>query len=109
MTRIFGMRDEKIEMICKALGSRFKSARKSRYPQDDQRKFSRRIGVSRETLRKMEHGDASVSLASYLRAADILDCLEGFNGLFAGDEISRKNSNIFSSDDPPSLFEEDEW
>ena len=78
-----GMKPNKpITDVCNGIGQRLRDARKRRFPHDDQRTFARRIGVSRETLRKMERGDPSVSFGRYLEAAELLDCLDGFRGLF---------------------------
>ena len=83
MRIILGMTPSKdLSEICTSLGSRFREARKRRFPGDDQQTFARRLGVSRETLRKMERGDPSVAFGRYLQAARLLDCLEGFETLF---------------------------
>jgi len=68
--------------ISAAIGERLRDARKRRFPGDDQQTFARRLGVSRETLRKMEHGDPGVAFGRYLEAAELLGCLDGFRGLF---------------------------
>ena len=68
--------------FCGSMGQRLRDARKHRFPGDDQRTFARRLGVSRETLRKMEQGDPGVAFGRYLQAAELLGCLEGFRGLF---------------------------
>lgn len=94
MPIMVGMREENIKSVSRAMGSRLKSARKIRFPRDDQRTFALRVGVSRETMRKMEQGDPSVSFASYLQAADILGCLGDFDTLYVL---------------PKSLFEENDW
>ncbi len=65
-----------------SLGQRLRQARRLRFPQDDLKAFSVRIGVSRATLQKMEQGDTHVAFGSYLSAADILDMTDAFNQLF---------------------------
>lgn len=71
-----------IELVCRRIGANLRVARKEKYPNDDQKTFGSRIGVSRETVSKMERGDLGVSFESYLKAAYILDCLDPFNSLF---------------------------
>ena len=68
--------------LCSTIGEHLRDARQRRFPGDDQQTFARRLGVSRETLRKMEHGNPGVALGRYLEAAELLDCLDGFRGLF---------------------------
>lgn len=60
------------------LGEQFRAGRKRRYPKDTQDDFARRLGVSRYTYQKMEKGDPSVAMGSYLRAAQLLGMLESF-------------------------------
>jgi len=64
------------------LGENLRAARKRAFPSDDLWAFSRRIGVSRATLQKMEQGDLSVSLGRYYLAASLLGMQEQFEGLF---------------------------
>lgn len=71
-----------IQETCAGIGQRLRDARKRRFPGDDQRTFARRIGISRETLRKMERGDPSVAFGRYLEAGELLGCLDGFHALF---------------------------
>lgn len=73
---------EKLHSTCQSLGQRLRVARKHRFPGDDQRTFARRLGISRETLRKMERGDPGVAFGRYLQAAELLGCDESFRGLF---------------------------
>lgn len=54
------------------IGQHLRAARKQRFSGDSQDDFARRIGVSHYTFRKMEKGDPSVAMGSYLRAAFIL-------------------------------------
>ena len=74
--------ERKLRPICESMGHRLRGARRHRFPNDDQQTFARRLGVSRETLRKMEQGDPGVAFGRYLQAAELLDCLESFRGLF---------------------------
>lgn len=67
------------------MGENLRKLRKKRYPSDDQKTFAFRIGVSKGTYVKMEKGDLSVSMASYIDAARLLNVIDGFQGLFAQD------------------------
>jgi DNA-binding XRE family transcriptional regulator len=51
------------------MGTHLREGRRRRFPRDTQDDFARRIGVSRYTYQKMERGDDSVALRSYLAAA----------------------------------------
>jgi len=62
-------RDEETVQMARELGQNLRADRKSRFPRDTQGDFARRIGVSRYTYSKMERGDPSVALGSYLAAA----------------------------------------
>lgn len=54
------------------MGRHLRDGRRQRFPRDTQGDFARRIGVSRYTYQKMEHGDSGVALRSYLTAAILL-------------------------------------
>lgn len=69
---------KKIDII----GENLRKARKKKFPKDDLKAFSVRIGVSRSTLQKMEAGELSVGLDKYYAAAEILDLTEPFLELF---------------------------
>ena len=64
------------------MGENLRKLRKIYYPSDDQKTFAFRIGVSKGTYVKMEKGDLSVSMASYVHAANLLHVTDGFQGLF---------------------------
>ncbi len=65
-----------------SLGENLKRARKKKYPHDDMKAFSVRIGVSRATLQKMEKGDLSIGMGKYYQAAELLGCADQFRTLF---------------------------
>lgn len=73
------------------LGEQLRAGRKRRYPNYTQADFARRLGVSRYTYQKMEKGDTTVAMGSYLKAAQFLGILDRF---VAGFEPPR-----------PSIFE----
>jgi len=58
--------------LARIIGEHLRTGRKRRFPRDSQDAFARRVGVSRQTYSKMEAGDPSVALRSYLVAADLL-------------------------------------
>lgn len=64
------------------MGKNLKILRKKYYPSDDQKTFAFRIGVGKGTYIKMEKGDLSVSMASYVHAAKLLNVTGGFQKLF---------------------------
>jgi len=72
--------------ITRSLGENLKTLRKLRYPRDDQRRFAARIKVSRATYQKMEKGDPSISLGSYLSAAELLGVADRLSQLFLAPE-----------------------
>lgn len=64
------------------LGANLRVAIKARFPNDDLKAFSIRLGCSRATLQKMLKGEGSVALGTYLGAAELLGVKEGFEDLF---------------------------
>lgn len=64
------------------LGQNIRFARKKRFPRDNMKAFSLRIGISRATYQKMEKGDLSVSLKYYYQTAKLLGVENNFNRLF---------------------------
>ncbi len=64
------------------MGKNLRTLRKKHYPSDDQKTFAFRIGVGKGTYIKMEKGDLSVSMASYVYAAKLLNVIDGFQALF---------------------------
>lgn len=64
------------------IGQQLRAARKCKFPNDDMLTFAMRLGVSRATLQKMEAGALSVSMASYVKAASLLNLDDGFKKLF---------------------------
>ena len=64
------------------LGQNLLEARKKKFPNDNMKAFSLRIGISRATYQKMEKGDLSVSVKHYYQAAKILGVEKDFARLF---------------------------
>jgi DNA-binding XRE family transcriptional regulator len=75
-----------------ALGARLALARKRR--RMTQHTLSSRAGVSVPTLRKLEKGDAGVSLATVLRVLQVLGLAADIDRLAADDELGRRLQDI---------------
>jgi transcriptional regulator with XRE-family HTH domain len=80
-----------------ALGERLRLARK-------RRRFStvlmaERVGISRDTLARVEKGDPAVSLGTYLRVLRVLG-LEGDLDLVAKDDVLGRKLQDLSLDEP---------
>lgn len=75
-----------------ALGSRLSLARKRR--RMTQHTLASRAGVSIPTLRKLEQGDAGVSLATVLRVLQVLGLAGDIDRLAADDELGRRLQDI---------------
>ncbi len=67
--------------ILKKLGQRLKNARLEL--NDPQKEFAFRIGVSIPTLYKMEQGNPSISIGTWIKAMSILGKLNEFDQLIA--------------------------
>ena len=87
-------RNPDVQTALTTIGMRLRAGRRTRYPDDTQGDFARRLGVSRYTWQKVEQGDAGVAVGTYLKAAEMLGILDAVVDAFM----------------PPrrSLFERDE-
>lgn len=56
--------------------------------------FAERMGVSRETLRRMEKGDATIALGTYMRALRVLGLDADIDLLAADDALGRKLQDL---------------
>jgi transcriptional regulator with XRE-family HTH domain len=56
--------------------------------------FAERMGVSRETLRRLEKGDPTIAIATYLRALRVLGLDKDIDMLARDDELGRKLQDI---------------
>jgi len=74
------------------LGGRLELARKRR--RMTQHTLASRAGVSVPTLRKLEQGDAGVSLAAVLRILQVLGLAADIDRLAADDELGRRLQDI---------------
>lgn len=52
--------------------------------------FCERMNVSRDTLNRLEKGDASIAIGTYLRALRILGMDKDFEAVAQNDELGRK-------------------
>ncbi len=76
--------NEKVLLLLQQLGKRLRKARLARNESQDV--FAARIGVTRQSLGKMEKGLASVPIGSWLVASDLLGRLQTWQGVLAESE-----------------------
>ena len=82
----------KHQEILSAMGEQFTLARKRRSLTLVQ--VAERAGIHRETLRKVEKGDASVALGSYFNVLRVLNLQKDFLKLAADDEFGKKLQDL---------------
>lgn len=75
-----------------SLGLRIRLARERR--KLGQELFAERMGVSRETLRRLEKGDPTIAMGSFLRALRVLGLDGDIDQLAADDELGRKLQDL---------------
>jgi len=71
------------------LGARLKLARKAR--KQTQTDFGQRLGITRQTYSKMEHGDPSIDVGYWIRASAMLDCLNEWANVIKKEENVTQN------------------
>jgi transcriptional regulator with XRE-family HTH domain len=71
-----------------ALGERMRLARLRRNLTTEL--FAERMGVSRETLRRLEKGDPTIAMGTYLRALRVLNLDADIDEVAKDDELGRK-------------------
>lgn len=71
-----------------ALGDRLRLARLRRDMGTEE--FAERVGISRETLRRLEQGDPTIAMGTFLRALRILGLDADIDVLARDDELGRK-------------------
>jgi transcriptional regulator with XRE-family HTH domain len=82
----------KNQKVLMQLGENIKLARKRRgYTQA---LISERTGLSRLTIRKIENGDAKVSLGHYVAVFGVLGLVEDLAAVASDDELGRKLQDI---------------
>lgn len=80
------------EKQMKALGERLRLARRRREIPAAQ--FAERVGVSRETIRRLENGDHTIAMGTYLRALRVLRLDRDFDEVAKDDVLGRKLQDI---------------
>ncbi|MDO4681658.1 MAG: helix-turn-helix transcriptional regulator [Lautropia sp.] len=75
-----------------ALGERLRLARLRRKLGSGQ--FAERVGVSRETLRRMEKGDPTIAIGTWVRALRVLGLEADLDAVAADDELGRKLQDL---------------
>lgn len=75
-----------------ALGDRLRLARLRRKLGSGQ--FAERVGVSRETLRRMEKGDPTIAIGTWVRALRVLGLDADLDSVAADDELGRKLQDL---------------
>lgn len=75
-----------------ALGERLRLARRRRGIKAIL--FAERMGVSRETLRRLEKGDPSIAIGTYVRALRVLGLDHDIDAVARDDELGRKLQDI---------------
>ena len=77
-----------VDRQLKAFGQRLREARLRR--DISTVLFCERMNVSRDTLNRMEKGDASIAIGTYLRALRVLGMDKDFEVVAKSDELGRK-------------------
>lgn len=75
-----------------ALGNRLRLARLRRKLGSGQ--FAERVGVSRETLRRMEKGDPTIAIGTWVRALRVLGLEADLDTVAADDVLGRKLQDL---------------
>lgn len=75
-----------------ALGERLRLARLRRDVSAIE--FAERIGVSRDTLHRLEKGDATIAIGTYARALRVLGLDEDIDRIAVDDELGRKLQDL---------------
>ena len=92
MTRTFQRPFPAAERQMTALGSRLRLARLRRKISTVQ--MAERMGVSRDTLHRLEKGDAAIALGTYLRALRVLERDRDLDFVARDDELGRKLQDL---------------
>jgi transcriptional regulator with XRE-family HTH domain len=72
------------EKILKQLGERLREARLSR--NESQEIFAQRLGITRQSLARMEQGYPQTPIGNWLAASSILEMLDGWGNVLAAQE-----------------------
>ena len=77
----------KVEKSLVSLGKVLRDARRRRLM--SQKDLADRVGITRQTIKRIEDGCSGVALEKYLTLFLIFNKLDDFNALFNSDEIGR--------------------
>jgi transcriptional regulator with XRE-family HTH domain len=72
--------------LLKVLGERLRFARKAR--KETQATFGGRLGITRQTYSKMEHGDPNIDVGYWIRASALLNVLPTWEKVLNEDNVS---------------------
>jgi transcriptional regulator with XRE-family HTH domain len=92
MTRTFQRPFPSAERQMRAFGERLRAARLRRRMTTVL--FAKRMGVSRDTLNRLEKGDATIALGTYVRALHVLGMDKDLDMVAKDDEIGRKLQDL---------------
>ncbi len=81
-----------VERQLRGLGERLKVARLRRTISASQ--FSERVGVSRETLRRLEFGDPTIAVGTYMRALRVLGLDKDIEQVARDDALGHKLQDL---------------
>src|SRR5579863_7732079 len=92
MGRSFRRPFPSVDKQTRSLGERLKEARLRRSISTGL--FAERMGTSRDTLNRLEKGDPTIALGTYLRALRILGLDREVDALARDDELGRKLQDV---------------
>lgn len=92
MSRTFQRPFPSIEKQMQAFGLRLKAARLRRGLTTIL--FAERVGISRDTLNRLEKGDPTIALGTYLRALRVLGLDKDMDAVARDDELGRKLQDL---------------
>jgi transcriptional regulator with XRE-family HTH domain len=92
MARIFQPPFPSVEKQIRALGERLKLARLRRALPAIL--FAERLGISRDTLGRLERGDPNIALGTYMRALRVLGLDKDLDAIARDDELGRKLQDL---------------
>lgn len=92
MGRTFQRQFPSVQRQVAALGERIRKARLRR--RMTAVLFAERLGVSRDTLHRLEKGDATIALGTYARALRILGLDRDLDVIARDDELGRKLQDL---------------
>ena len=98
MPRTFHPSFPSVEKQIRALGERLRLARLRR--EISSVLFAERMAVSRTTLHRLEKGDATIALGTYMRALRILGLDKDLDRVARDDELGRKLQDLNLSKRP---------